>query len=295
MCSATRSYRSNQQNAHNYGLNIDLRVSDDGKMAVRDTANATPNGSNLYQQLYLANEVLQASQQALNALNSGVTLAATGNSISGKPGGNFVKRTLLEVTIAFADTPNNESYEDCDLNMGNILGTQRNNVATATGIHGVFAKSLNGSRTLALNGDSSAAYKAIRTHFTGHAAGKLAQTGWENLDEDRRNAKAKKYGFNQYAKPKTGEGIGIFRAGSTGTAGAGHFGGVIARSGSDYITLENFAGNPGTVPNPGARINSNWYVRMFGGKKGQSFYEFNKTHETAEYGSKPIAVRFRGI
>ena len=179
--------------------------------------------------------------------------------------------------------------------MGNILGTQRNNVATATSIHGVFAKSLNGSRTLALNGDSSAAYKAIRTHFTGHALGNAAQTGWENLDDDYRNTKAKKYGFNQYAKPKAGEGIGIFKAGSTGTVGAGHFGGVIARSGSDYITLENFAGNPGTIPNPGARINSNWYVRMFGGKKGQSFYEFNKTHETAEYGAKPIAVRFRGI
>ena len=109
---------TNQQNAHNYGLNIDLRVSDDGKMAVRDTANSTPNGSNQYQQLYLTNEVLQASQQALNALNSGVTLTATGNSISGKPGGNFIKRTLLEVTIAFADTPNNESYEDCDAKHG---------------------------------------------------------------------------------------------------------------------------------------------------------------------------------
>ena len=284
----------NQQNAHNYGLAIDLRVSNDGRMAVRDTANTTPNGSNQYQDLYLSQDVLNASQQILTNLASGVTLTATGATITGKPQGNFLSRTLHQVTVTFADTPNNESYEDCDANMGNVIGTQRNNVGTTQTIHGVFSEKLNGSRFLDVNGDSSAAYKAIRTRYTGFGNGKSAQNAWENLDESYRKSKAKKYGFNKYAKPKTGEGIGIFKAGSTGSTGAGHFAGVIARSGGDYITLENYAGNPGAVAHPGARINPNWYLRMFGAKNGQSFYDFHKTHETAEYGAKPIAIRFRG-
>jgi hypothetical protein len=111
------------QTATNYNLNYDLRVSDDGKMAVKDTGNATPNGSNQYQDLYLAPEVFNRSQQALNNANSGVTLTQTATTIRGKPPDNHIKRTLHLITIQFADTPNNESYAGCNANAWNVMGT----------------------------------------------------------------------------------------------------------------------------------------------------------------------------
>jgi hypothetical protein len=285
------------QNGQNYGLNYDLRVSDDGKMAVRDTANTTPNGNNQYQDLYLTQEVLQASQQILANIGSGVALTQTATTITGRPKASAQNRTLYKVTITFADTPHNESYEDCDANMGNILGTSRNLQNTNRTLNAALEKKLNGSKLMATQGVDLDPYAALRRKITGQANRSEAKTDWEGMTDTKRNAASKKYGINQYARPEAGEGIGIFKAGTTGNPGitAGHFAGVIARSGSDYITLENYAGNLGTIANPGARINPNWYVRMFGGKTGQSFYEFHKANEAADYGSQPMAIRFRGV
>jgi hypothetical protein len=274
-------------------LNYDLRVSNDGKMAVKDTGNATPKGSNQFQELYLAPDVFNASQQALNNANSGVTLTQTATTIRGKPPGKLAKKTLHLITIQFADTPNNESYPGCNANAWNVIGTVRNAQPSATvETHGYFKSKINGSRWVASQQDDGAAYRALRTKITGQTQSE-GQEAWQQLSDNARKSVAKKYGVNQYAKPRAAEAIGIFSAGTQGISGMGHWAGVLARSGGDYVTIENYAGNPGTSLHGRVAVNRNWYVRMFGARAGQSFYEFHKTHETADYGTEPIAVRFK--
>lgn len=284
-----------QQNAHNYGLNHDLRLSDDGKMAVRDTANGTPNGTAAYQTLYLTAALLLSAQNALAATGSGITLAHTGNSIRGKPQGNLIKHTLLEIQLSFTDIATNESYSACNAVMWNVLGAVRNAAPTAIVSHGVFKADVNGATEISGQPTDNGPVKAVRTEITGQAASGAARTDWQALGNGQRDKAARKYGINQFAKPRAAEGIGIYHAGPGGNTAAAHFAGVIARSGGDYITVENYAGNPGSHNVGPNNVNPNWFVRMFGGKTGQSFYSFHKAYESADYGTQPMAVRFRGI
>lgn len=52
-----------------------------------------------------------------------------------------------------------------------------------------------------------------------------------------------------------------------------HFGGVVAKSGSDTVTLENYSRNDEVVGNRAA--DPRWYFQMYGGGIGQSFHEAN--------------------
>ncbi len=282
-----------QQNAGNYNAGVDLRVSNDGKMAVRDTGNQTPTGSAQYQQLWLEQSVLTTSRAALKAAQSGVKLRATGNTIRGKPAGNLFKHTLQEVSISFRDTVNNQSYQGCNANAGHVMGTIRNAQPTARIGHTYVKKNINGSRLISQQQDEGAGYKAIRGQITGATTASAAKNAWVNLSDAERKKAAKKYGFNQYARPKAAEAIGVFNVGPHG--GMGHFGGVLARSGKDYVVLENFAGNTGGSTHSGVMMSPNWYVRMFGARTGQSWWDHHKTNEAADYGNAPMAVRIKGI
>lgn len=51
-----------------------------------------------------------------------------------------------------------------------------------------------------------------------------------------------------------------------------HFGGVVARSGNDRITLENYARGDNRADKPDPL----WYFQMDGTAQGQSFHEFHK-------------------
>jgi hypothetical protein len=52
-----------------------------------------------------------------------------------------------------------------------------------------------------------------------------------------------------------------------------HFGAVVARSGVDTVTLENYARNDEDKGDPGA--DPRWYFQMYGASPGQSFHEAN--------------------
>jgi len=292
-------YKTVAANAANYNLTYTLRVSNDGKMAVRDTGNSTPSGTDQYQDLYLATEVFNASQATLQNANSGVTLVQTNVTIKGKPKGKFFQQKLYKIDIQFSDTGSNDkSYTNCNTNMWHVMGTQRGGVPDATAAsHGYFKSSVNQSRLVVSQGtdagSGSNALVEVRKEITGLTK-KKGRDAWDNLTASERDKAAKKYGINQYAKPKAGEGIGIYQAGEQGgntSKVMAHFAGVIARSGGDYITLENFALNPGATIYNKTSVNKNWYVRMFG--SNQSFYEYHEQHEQQDYGDNPMAVRFR--
>jgi len=287
------------QAAEMCGVSYGLRVSDDGKMAVRDTLNETPAGTNEYQDVYLAHEVLEAAQQALGWVNSGVSLISTQSTIAIQTSPNSPHTKLAKVKIIFADFSGSKLYEDCDAVMGTIVGTSKNLKSTDRKLHAIFKRKIDDaddrSWALPARGIDIDPYAAMRKKITQANAIKEARPAWETMSDTSRDTAAKIFGINQYAKPEVGQGVGVFKAGTTGSTkyASGHFAGVIARSGGDYITLENFAGNPGTIAALGARRNPNWYVRMFG-KGGQSFYGFHKTYQAAEFGDQPMVVRYAG-
>jgi hypothetical protein len=62
-----------------------------------------------------------------------------------------------------------------------------------------------------------------------------------------------------------------------------HFGGVVAKSGTDYATLENYARGD----NRQNRQDPRWYFQMYGEATGQSFHEF---HEARRDYANPLTV-----
>ncbi|WP_205624036.1 peptidoglycan-binding protein [Marinobacterium rhizophilum] len=92
--------------------------------------------------------------------------------------------------------------------------------------------------------------------------------------------------INQYAKVQTGESHSIVRGDSVGWNW--HWGAVIMRSGSDNVTLENFAGSGSHA----------WDFQMYATSGAQSFHMEQKKRlqsdvATPEYGYKPITVRIK--
>ncbi len=261
-------------------------------MAVLDTGNTTPNGINTRQRLWLEAGVLASSQAALQAVNSGVTLAATGNTIRGKPPGRLRKTTLAEVSITFQDVPNNESFTGCNAVAANVMGSLRApHLGNQQATHGKFGKAVNGSKQVPTGATIWSSLTAYQKHVTGEADPDDAKAEWGQRSYARRVSAAKKYKTDRYAKPKAAEAIGVQHG--TGNSG-GHFAGVLARSGNDYVTVENFAGNAGAHAQQGlGSINPNWFVRMFGARKNESFWDFHRLHETEEYGDRPIVARVK--
>jgi hypothetical protein len=65
-----------------------------------------------------------------------------------------------------------------------------------------------------------------------------------------------------------------------------HFGGVVAASGTDRVTLENYARGDLRMNNPDPR----WYFQMYGESRGQTFHEFYKAKQ--EY-ANPLTVTIK--
>lgn len=97
--------------------------------------------------------------------------------------------------------------------------------------------------------------------------------------------------LNQFAAPEVGEAFVIATQGAANAQGQVqdiqtgnliqpqwryHFGGVIAKSGNDSITLENYARGAETAyPHSSPSSDPRWYFQMYGMGHGQSFHEAN--------------------
>jgi hypothetical protein len=279
------------------GLGADLRVSDDGNMAVKDTP-VTPQGTTQFQDFYATPALIQRMQGTLNHLNSGFTVAQGVNTLTGPSPDGSGNRTLYEVVITNLEL-NNRTFENCNANMWHLMGVYRNNAWPRTP-YTRFASSVSGQLEIASKDDTGAGMKALRSQMTGATTTAEARRSYEQMWNRVKDWKSWWYGINQYALPEMGEGIGIFTAGTSGQSGGAHFAGVISKSGHDNVMLENYAGNPGGGPNglgvPGL-ANPNWYVRMFGPVKkywlapteDQTFY--GEHLRLNEYGQAPMVVR----
>ncbi|BAZ30190.1 hypothetical protein NIES4074_26460 [Cylindrospermum sp. NIES-4074] len=123
----------------------------------------------------------------------------------------------------------------------------------------------------------------------------LARAEYDKLSPDAKDDFDKKVGINMYADPNIGEAFHISTGGNEHPgkpANVGtwnfHWAGVVTKSGSDTMTLENYS------VSDYEEENKDWVFQMYGvGKKGQSFHEEHKdVHK--QHGDAPtsmVAVR----
>jgi len=100
-----------------------------------------------------------------------------------------------------------------------------------------------------------------------------ASETYANLTDTERRTYARLFRINEFAVPKVGEGIEALRTTSGGRGFPMHFAAVVARSGKDYVTLENWAKSSHTRDwgdTPGA--SNAWYFRMYGPYKSRSLW-----------------------
>ena len=139
-----------------------------------------------------------------------------------------------------------------------------------------------------------AAKDAIRAQIAGveRAMWSVCEAKLNTLSPEERDALEKKMGVNRYADPEVGEAFHISTGGAThpelekgGKTWNFHWAGVVMKSGSDSLTLENYA-----VGDYEAQ-NTEWVYQLYGvGKKsGQSFHEQHKdVHK--QHGASPTTM-----
>lgn len=251
------------------------RLSDDGKMAVEDhTRNA-----------WAISSKIDESNKILNKINSKVEIKKlAAGEVNVKPPKNpkASSKKLKKFNIKDKGTGSEASLvDDCGTACLQILGAEHHGswdfvAANKRGTTDEFTGSAE------YKGDDNAAggivstteklsgeiYKRIfRREFKRVFNRKEALKAWEKLSQKEKDRLSKKYGINQYAVPKVGQGITIGSErdmpGASETGYNFHFGFNLIASGHDYITLEDYDSS-------GVK----YYFDMYGPtSKGQSWAE----------------------
>ena len=126
----------------------------------------------------------------------------------------------------------------------------------------------------------------IMMKIMGKSTASSAMTEYWSKTSTERDLIDKEAGINQYAEVKTGESHSIVRGDNIGWNW--HWGAVVMQSGSDGVTLENFAGSGNTA----------WDFQMYATTGPNSFHmeqkkRLQKDLTSLEYGYKPITVRIK--
>lgn len=251
-----------------------LRVSDDANLAIEssDLNNRQPKT------FFATAAVIAAANIDLAAANSSVTLHTQNEKIKILTGWS-TQTTLFRVRPAFSQNP----AQNCDELAGRITGIGDGfRTQTRAGVVGDILESF-------LDGDP-------RTFD--HNAEAAEYVRWKSL----RPGRLRRLGANAGATPEVGEAFTIATVGvpvshlhnatqvvdiASGVTRnlnwAFHFAGVVARSGGDRITLENYARGD----NRKAGADPRWYFQMYGESPGQTFHEF---HEARQEYANPITV-----
>lgn len=265
--------RGNTANVVN-GSGVNLRISDDGNMAIEDT-DLTHRQPKVF---FATNSVIATSNNALIQVNSNFRLRATGNHIT--IGFWTEMKKLSEVTVDYLQNGNIVSPDLAPQNCNEIAGEVIGENGTRLGMYDKYIDEVG---------------KLVPDSYQAWDDANFSDTQLAVLTQDYVNHKNKWFGnrlksnkLNQYATPGVGHAFMIAAIGpaTRHDDGSGtvrdldtnrdirakwhfHFGGVVAQSGTDRITLENYARDDKREGNPDPR----WYFQMYGEKKGQSFHE----------------------
>jgi hypothetical protein len=280
----------NTANVVNHG-GSKLRVSNDNEMAIEnsDLRGRQPKV------FFATAAVVTAANQALTAAGSRVSLQPGGTGITIWTS-RTTQNTLLRVTPLFNNASPDSLPQNCNAIAGEVIGGDHQMTAD----HGSgYAAETVARLAPQARARYRAAYKDTANRFDDDAHSNALARVYA------KSAKAKDIkarGANRHARPGVGETFMIATIGAGPQLANGvarvrdyksgedrdlgwsfHFGGVVARSGGDRITLENYARGD----NRQATADPRWYFQMYGEKKGQSFHEFHAGRK--EY-ANPVTV-----
>lgn len=273
-----------------------LKVSDDGQLAV-PAADGDGN-----QRAWATPEHIQASNNTLQAMGSGIRLEAGPVSLVGKAPdgwGEGPERGLAEVVVTETDgAAPMEIVADCGKAAYEIMGGHDDNDMGAA----VVRDGQGGTTTTDPHpyqnrwedipgtvGTTELWFREILRMAYGHdlSVEQLIAL-YQGQTPDERAAFEARYGLNAAAVPEVGESVAMSalydspdftKDESLSQSWPWHFAACVLRSGGDYITLENVFG---TTP-------SSWFFRMYGpAGYGQSFYD--QESPTGAFGDPNVAM-----
>ena len=230
------------------GLNVTMRVSDDGHMAL-------PEG---YRNVFYATKAhVDNSAKILLAKKSPIKLSTSTKTITGKSPVGDEARTLLRVyaeneTQSAADHNANgmKQWADCGRAARSLMGPNDANP------HAKYKDKTGNDKTTSNSGAPRDYWNQIKSN-----------TG---VDENMTPEQAKKHGLNEYAEPGVGEAYVILPQ-NRNLPYNFHWGGVFMESGHDRATLEN------TAQGGYSAKDTRWFYSMYGpASKKQSFHEYWK-------------------
>jgi hypothetical protein len=255
-----------------------LKVADDGGAALSDAGYGSAKVA------WALPAEIRKSEAVLKSQGARVSLDVGAADISGKADGSGTKRTLSRIDINDrGGAGTTELTDDCGTAMHETMGSQNHGDEGRAAIkHGrneayTSQRAYHGGYGGAPNNTTPELWfqEILAKEFGAGKTPAELYALYEGLDAVARARFDKKYGVNDQAVPKVGQGITTFSQfdypgwqkvpGSAFTWNF-HYATNILTSGSDYITLENYAGHGKT----------NWFMDMIGpASKGQSF---NETH-----------------
>ncbi|HWZ46462.1 MAG TPA: hypothetical protein VNW97_23515 [Candidatus Saccharimonadales bacterium] len=266
----------NAANVVNHPGGFSLRVSDDNNMAIED--------SNLAQrqpkEFYATQAVVTSANQQLTRVNSSFRLQPGGQTVSILTGWWSTKQ-LLTVTPVYNGGNADNAPQNCNEMAAVVLGVAADRFTGAAGTAAWNAAwrigGVSEQRTQQILDNRDNTNEAIENYQAGRYV------------NHRDAAAVRRLKANEQARPGVGDAYMIATIGH-GTPQANgqtrvrdiasgldrdlnwtyHFAGVVAKSGTDRVTLENYARGDNRV----AGADPRWYFQMYGEGNNQSFHEF---------------------
>lgn len=282
------------QKAQKWQAGRDLRVADDGKVAVADSSH----------DMWATTDIIGQAETALLGLGSPFMLQVGDEVLVGPPpgsqGGGLVRLNKV-VPVNTEDGSNGDdmrTIEACSSHGQHMLGSGLN-----TGEHSMSR----GMAVVTGQGDDETETRYdkrgsvgdartdtmvmgdLRAQVTGKPRDE-AEEAYGKMSAKDKTAKARELGINQFAEPEVGEALAVYAAVDKLKKGSFpmHFAGVVAKSGADYVTLENYAKNSEQRKTGDTMQSSNdWYFKMYGpvtAKEDQSF--FGELASNKDYGGR---------
>ena len=277
-----------------WNAGVDLRVADDGRMAVADATH----------QMWATPDIIATGDNALLAQKSPYSLMTGGNAISGrapsdKKGAPQTLQQVVPVNYANNSMGNDmRTVEACSSHGQELMGAgpdqgshaMAKGMAVVTNGQGGEEERRYDKRGMSGHGKTDQNIVGdIRAEVTGKPRDQ-AEVAYGKMSDKSKGNRAKELGINQYASPEVGEGLAVYSAVKNLQRGhfPMHFAPVIAKSGSDYVTLENYAKTQQDRKQGDTSDSSNdWYFKMFGGvKKGEDQSFFGEIAKEGDYGGK---------
>jgi len=252
---------------------LSLRVSDDGNMAI-ENSNLTNRQPKVF---YATAEVITASNDKLRQAGSTVKLVRSSHSIRVITGWWSAVKVLYRVDPEFSAPPK----QNCDSISEQVTGAW-------TELHGGKAAVATIDRLL---NEDDAYYRHPAQDYL--RVSRKVPNRLRDLGANRhaRAGVGEAYMITSIGKPEREQGgtawIRDLRSGELRKISwPYHFAGVVASSGNDTITLENYARGD----NRKNGFDPRWYLQMYGGNSGQTFHE---QHAATPQYANPLTVTAR--